>query len=136
MIIEHVKENTQWTQYMHMVGRALAYSAKPEDSIANVMRALWDDRGMLLRIVDDDRTMGVCVLEKCQHEGERSINVWALAGTNMDMFIDDLMAYIDDLALDQEVANITMSGRLGWERVLNKQGFEPHTIMMHKRVVA
>lgn len=134
MIIERIQDYSEFGQYNTMIKQALEKSPRPQDNMLNVTDALWDDRAVLYKIMHDDETRGVFVLELVRHKGDRGINVWTMSGKGMDDALDDVLSHIEEVAKLHNCSWITCSGRRGWQRILEPKGYTISTITLEKRV--
>lgn len=73
---------------------------------------------------------GCAVTEIVQYPRKKVLNVWLAAG-EMDQIIDML-----DNAMEwgraQGCEAMTLSGRMGWQRVLAKHGFKPAMLVLER----
>jgi hypothetical protein len=64
----------------------------------------------------------------------RVLSIFALAGTDMDVWTDEAMQVIHNYAKDMGCTLMTVQGRRGW-KVLEKYGFEEEAVVFKKELV-
>jgi hypothetical protein len=75
---------------------------------------------------------GVAITEIIEYPQKRVLHVFLGAG-ELDQLLD-MIKSAEDWGRTQGCTSLTMSGRLGWQRVLDKHGFKPVLITMEREV--
>ena len=118
--------------YEQMLGEAMEYSHRPEDTIDAVSEAVIKGTAMAVRVEYDDELLAVAVLEGMETKQGRSINIWALAGERVAMWIDDFLTFVDEVARKFHCQGVIMGGRPGWQKKLKPQGWSVQSVIMRK----
>lgn len=113
-------------QYREMIDSALAYSGGTHtfedvvDLVASGRAQLWPAE------------RGVAVTEIIVYPRKRVLHIFLAAG-EMDQLLD-MIESAEQWGRTQGCTSLTMSGRMGWQRVLNKQGFKPVLVTMEREI--
>lgn len=75
---------------------------------------------------------GVAITEIIVYPRKRVLHVF-LAGGEMDQ-LTDMIDAAADWGRSQGCTSLTMSGRLGWQRVLSKFGWKPVMMVMERQI--
>lgn len=75
---------------------------------------------------------GVAITEIIEYPQKRVLHVFLAAG-EMDQLLD-MIKSAEDWGRTQNCTSLTMSGRFGWQRVLDKHGFKPVLVTMEREV--
>ena len=115
-----------------LLNQALAYSHRTEDSPDEVSRAIIDNRATGIQVVDDDRVKAFGVVEGMYTKEGRYINIWCVAGDDMDAWAEDFMAEVESIARTNRCIGIKLGGRRGWAKYLKPLGFTVQSVIMDK----
>jgi hypothetical protein len=79
---------------------------------------------------------GLAVLELLDVRGSKTLTVAALCGIECGVWLADLLAFLDRLAVDQGCTQILAWGRPGWDRVLRGHGYRRRVTGLIREVTA
>lgn len=75
---------------------------------------------------------GVAITEIIEYPRKRVLHVFLAAG-ELDQLVD-MIDSAEQWGRTQRCTSLTMSGRFGWQRVLDKHGFKPVLVTMEREV--
>jgi hypothetical protein len=113
-------------RYRDMIDSALAYSGGThtfedvQELVATGKAQLWPAE------------RGVAVTEIIVYPRKRVLHIFLAAG-EMDQLLD-MIESAAQWGRTQGCTSLTMSGRMGWQRVLDKQGFKPVLVTMERAI--
>lgn len=110
--------------YEPFIERALEFSILQDENASDVLASLADGRRLLVEIHNDCGIMGVAVIEEIATKEGSGLHVFALAGDAMHLWLDDLVDWLKDTAEGLHCSGVTLTGRKGWIKELQKYGFE------------
>lgn len=113
-------------QYRALIERALAYSGGTH-TFEDVAELIVSGKAQLW-----PAQRGVAVTEIVEYPRKRVLHVFLAAG-DMDQLLDMIDAAAD-WGRSQGATAMTMSGRMGWLRVLDKHGFTPLNVTMERNI--
>lgn len=111
-------------QYRELIESALAYSGGTHtfDDVAQMViegkAQIWPAQ------------RGVAITEIIEYPRKRVLHVFLAAG-ELDQLLDMIQS-AEDWGRTQGCTSLTMSGRFGWQRVLDKHGFKPVLVTMER----
>lgn len=73
---------------------------------------------------------GVAITEIISYPRKKVLHVW-LASGDMDQLLD-MIDSAQQWGRTQGCTSLTVSGRLGWQRVLNRHGFKPVLVTLER----
>ena len=73
---------------------------------------------------------GVAITEIIVYPRKRVLHIW-LASGEMDQLLD-MIDSAEQWGRTRGCTSLTMSGRIGWQRVLDKHGFKPVLVTMER----
>lgn len=109
-------------RYREMIDSALAYSGGThtfedvQELVATGKAQLWPGNA------------SVGVTEIVAFPRKKTLNCWLAAGDLDELLV--MMQYAKEWGAAQGCDAMTMSGRMGWQRVLNKHGWKPVFVTM------
>lgn len=113
-------------QYRALIDRALAYSGGTH-TFEDVAELIVSGKAQLW-----PAQRGVAVTEIVEYPRKRVLHIFLAAG-EMGQLLDMIDAAAD-WGRSQGATSLTMSGRLGWLRVLDKHGFTPLNVTMERNI--
>jgi hypothetical protein len=75
---------------------------------------------------------GVAITEIIEYPRKRVLHVFLAAG-ELDQLLD-MIKSAEDWGRTQGCTSLTLSGRFGWQRILDKHGFKPVLVTMEREV--
>lgn len=135
MIIERIREPESWAYYAPMIKRALAEAPFPE-SLGTVMAKLWGGDAEMVSVVYEDKVVACAVMELAEFHGAPALHVWALSGDHMDLWVDDLVVFLNEWALEMGCEYVSLGGRRGWERYLKPHDYKVTDVILAQKVTA
>ena len=100
-----------------------------ESSWCEVLLLLSDDRAQLWLAVDGDVIRGACVTKLTTRRAAPCVEVWLMGGV-MDTI--PFISMIEAAAADAGAERVTLTGRVGWGRVLNDYGYRVVAVELEK----
>lgn len=124
----------QWERYAGAIEIAMSESLYADDCLNTVMDALADWRAHLVDITVDGHTMAVAVIDTAQRKGGTWLNVWGVAGEDMQSWLPHFVDWLKAQALKMQFDGVMCGGRLGWEKELKRLGWKKQAVVMGVRV--
>lgn len=112
--------------YRELIESALAYSGGThtfedvQEMVATGRAQLWP------------APRGVAITEIVEYPRKRVLHIFLAAG-EMDQLLD-MIESAERWGRTQGCTSLTMSGRMGWQRVLDKHGFKPLLVTMEREM--
>lgn len=130
-MIEYIKNIDEvWDRAKPLIEPALDH-AEGEMTIEDVKKKLSTGKMGLLVINDFE---AVCTIEFVEYSRISALRVVTLAGHNMELWLDELLQYIEKWAESYKLGRIEHLGRKGWVKVLEKYGYVASYVFMTKAV--
>lgn len=103
------------------------YRYKPTDVLIELLRpnTLWQ----AWLIHEGEEIIAIAISQIVQFPQRRGLCIFAIGGTRMDEWLDDLKALMEDHALKNACDHMEIVGRRGWNKVLD---LEPKAILLIK----
>jgi len=64
----------------------------------------------------------------------KSLHVWSVGGDQMREWLVQFLAYLEDVARMEGCSAVKFGGRLGWERLLERYGYETESVVMRRKL--
>lgn len=131
--IPREKVDRFWPAVAPMIERALDY-AHGEFLIDDIRLYAKDNRLQLWVVLDEDRLVGAIVTEIANYPRVLALRFLALAGENLDGWMDEAEEFIVSRARDWGCGVSEGYGRRGWERKARHLGYEFGHVMVRKEI--
>ena len=123
-----------WESFKPYLELALADYPMEPTSMAELEREVRSGRLILLQIADGQGTRAICGIRFVRdRQGEKVLHMAYIAGDSHEMWVDELHTYIWDLARAERCRWISLTGRPGWRKVLERYNDNPKVISLHLR---
>lgn len=119
-----------WEYVKHELERALKDQYN-RTSINDVYEMIQDKKAQLWALHDGE-VKAVMVTEIISYKNLKAVKIWLVTGTELDTWLDTLIETVSNWAKEQGCTVMEFTGRKGWEKVLNKKGFNDSKISMTK----
>ena len=93
-----------------------------------------EGRAMLVGMYSGAQMVAAGVVELVELSDGRSLHVRYLGGNGMDEWIDELHARLKDVAQEYGCRWISLTGRMGWRKVLKRLDYNPVAIQLRAEV--
>lgn len=113
-------------QYREMIEAALVYSGGTH-TFEDVRELVATGRAQLW-----PAPRGVAITEIIVYPRKRVLHIFLAAG-EMDQ-LTDMIESAEQWGRTQGCTSLTMAGRFGWQRVLDKHGFKPVLVTMEREI--
>lgn len=120
--IEPNKIESIWPQVKDQIQSALNYT-KGEISLNQVKEQLIKGNNLLLLVIDK-KVIASVVCELVDTASLKVCHILACGGEQIDSWLADILKTIKTIAKEQGCKRVSLTGRKGWERKLNKDGFK------------
>jgi len=77
-------------------------------------------------------TKAVMVTQIVEYKRLKAVKIWLVTGTELDTWLDTLIETVSAWGKENGCSVMEFTGRKGWEKVLNKKGFNDSKISMTK----
>ncbi len=107
------------------------------DASEVVAKAIEGPAGILcINVLTDDGVQSVarCVIDVVDTNEGQMLRVISLTGTDMQLWLDELVMILRNCAEDNDCVGVTFTGRNGWARELDRYGFKTVQRIMCMRV--
>lgn len=131
--IESKQINNIWPRVKDQIDSALKRS-KGELSLETLKNRLLNKESLLLLATDNLVILASIVCELVDTDNGRVCHIVAAGGKNADTWLDEWYNQIVPIAKDQGCVRISLNGRKGWEKKLNKYGFEYAYTTLHREL--
>lgn len=123
-----------WDSFKPYLEHALEDHPMEPTSMAQLQREVRCGRLMLLQIADGQGTRAICGIRFVDdRQGVPGLHIAYLSGDSVEMWLDEMHAYIWDLARARGCKWISLTGRPGWRRVLERFNHNPKVVALHLR---
>lgn len=119
-----------WEFVKHELERALKDEYN-RTSINDVYQMI-ERKEAQLWALHDDFTKAVMVTEIINYKNLRAVRIWLVTGKDLNSWLDTLIETVSAWAKENGCTVMEFTGRKGWEKVLNKKGFNDSKISMTK----
>lgn len=119
-----------WEFVKHELERALSSQYNRID--IDDVRDMIERKEAQLWALHDGVTKAVMVTEIIEYKKLKAVKIWLVTGTELDTWLDTLIETVGQWAKAQGCTVMEFTGRKGWEKVLNKKGFNDSKISMTK----
>ena len=120
-----------WADIEPYVIKALAYDLTNSTSIAKLQEQISVGYARVLVCADGEQILAATVVQLFKNTNdERILHVVCTAGEGASAWLDTLVQALQDMAQAEDCAGITLTGRPGWTRKLNKYGFRMEVVTM------
>jgi hypothetical protein len=123
-----------WDQHAPLFERALEQSWQPGDNLATVSKILAQGKAWCIDVTMNGQILASVVVERIETKGGDFLNIWLCAGSAIDEWLAEILAFIEDWAAMMNTKGVMLSGRTGWQRKLKGYGYHPKTITLEKRL--
>jgi len=113
-----------WPYYEEWLERACDYSILEGETVDSLRADLISGDKLMAEIGNDDGAMAVAVLQIIATKEGKALHVVALAGESMHIWLDDFIAFLRTTAKGLGCSGVTLTGRKGWVKELQRYGFE------------
>lgn len=123
-----------WESFKPYLERAVADYPMEPVTMAELQREVRCGRLMLLQISDGQGTRAICGIRFVRdRDGAKVLHVAYLSGDSHEMWLDELHQHIWDLARSEHCAWISLTGRPGWRKVLERFNDKSKVVAIHLR---
>ena len=123
-----------WESFKPYLARAVEDHPMEPVSDAQQQREVRSGVLKLLQIADGQGTRAICGLRFVRdREGAKVLHIAYLSGDSPEMWLDELHEYIWALAVAERCKWVSLTGRPGWRRVLERFGHNPKVVAIHLR---
>ena len=123
-----------WSSFKPYLERAVQDHPMEPVSDAELQREVRSGKLVLLQIADGQGTRAICGLRFVRdRDGGKVLHIAYLSGDSVEMWVDELHQYIWDLAKAEHCKWVSLTGRPGWRRVLERFGHNPKVVAIHLR---
>lgn len=112
--------------YRELIEAALAHGGNTH-SFGDVVDRVSDGRAQLW-----PAPRGVAITEIISYPCKKVLHIW-LASGEMDQLLD-MIGSAEKWGRTQGCTSLTVSGRLGWQRVLDRHGFRPVLVTLEREI--
>lgn len=122
-----------WEDYYSVaIENALARSYQHNDRIEAMIESLATGHALAIDVRIAGIPTGIGVVETIETKNGPYTNIWTLTGSGMDLWSEDFLDYVEDLARSMGHRGVMLSGRKGWSKIkaLKGRGYETEAIIM------
>jgi hypothetical protein len=112
-----------WPHVEGHLQRALEQS-QGEATLSQLKTSIEAQEFILLGIFIQGEVVAALTLHYLQFPNKKTCRISLLGGEKMDLWLSDLMAFLDNLAKQQLSSEIEFSGRQGWGKTLSGYGYK------------
>ena len=121
-----------WDDIKPNIERALAFCNEEMD-IDDVHSMIEDGSVLPLLVIENNKILSVVTLEIIQKPLKKIVCIMTAGGEELDMWLEDILETVNELAKDQQADSIYINGRKGWLRKLNKFNYKhAYTVLSHE----
>ncbi len=124
-----------WPELQPFVLKALAFDPFQTVSVNDLLEQVKKGYARVLIAVQGDELLSATVIQLFKTiGGEKVLHVVTTAGDNSNAWLPALIAKFEAIATTEGCAKVTMSGRPGWTKKVNKFGFKVAHVTMEMRI--
>lgn len=123
---------SKWDFVKHELEKALKDEYN-RCSIEHVHEMIKSKDAQLWALHDDD-IKAVMVTEIINYKNLKAVKIWLVTGVELHKWLDTLIETVSKWAKENGCTVMEFTGRKGWEKVLNKKGFNDSKISMTKPI--
>ena len=124
--------DVMWESFKPYLERAMADQPLEVATLADLERDVRCGRLTLLQISDGQGTRAICGITVRPHrDGTRVLHIAYLSGDSHEMWIDELHEYLWWFAREERCKWISLTGRPGWRKVIQKFNDNPRVVAVH-----
>lgn len=126
-----------WPELQPYVVQALSYDPYLSITPADVLNQVQQGYARVLIAVEDEdeELLSATVVQLFKSiKGDRVLHVLTTAGDNVDKWLPALIHKFNEIAEKENCARVTMSGRPGWAKKINRYGFKVAHVTMEMKV--
>ena len=124
-----------WPQLEPYVLRALAFDLEDTTSTEKIKRQLETGYARCLVCITDTELKSVSIIAVSRSaQGERILHITATAGENAREWLGVLVAKLVEIGKAEGCDAVTLVGRPGWGKKLNKHGFKIDQVSMRLNI--
>lgn len=105
------------------------------ERLEDIRRDVKTGKAMVIEIFNGHELLAVGVLEQVELNDGRTLHVRYLQGNGMETWLDELHAKLYELAKAYGCKWISLTGRLGWKKALQRLNWNPIAIQLRAEVV-
>lgn len=134
---ELTSDYSLFEQVFFEIKRSVDNSQDPADSQAAVWNDVQHGRAQCHVItLDDSAEVLATFITFIKHRKDgNSLHVWQLAGKYMKHWLDEFLAYLDELATGEGCEMVTFGGRPGWVKMLAHRGYVTESVLMRRALL-
>ena len=125
--------DNRWIDIAPYIQKGLDY-ANNELDINDAHSMVKDGDLIPLVIEENDKILSVVTLELVDKPQKRILGIMTAGGTDIEMWLEQIMTVIDLIAKEQQADSINISGRKGWIRMLDKYNYKHAYTVLTKEV--
>ena len=119
-----------WGEIEPHIKAALEFDAYNMMTMAKLKEQIGTGYARVILCADDSRILAATVVTLFLNtKSERILHVIATGGTESHRWLEVLTSFLHDMAAGENCAAVTMAGRPGWARKLNKFGYKMDMIL-------
>lgn len=115
--------SSTWNDIAPYIQKGLDY-ANNEMDLDDVHSMIEDGEVIPLIIDDGNEILSVITLELVDKPAKRILYIMTAGGTDLDKWLPEIMSVIYKIAKEQQAASISINGRKGWLKVLDKYNYK------------
>ena len=127
--IEKDRLDSYWQLVNQWIDKAIDHD---ELSIHDVRNNIENGKMGLLVASKNGEVLAGCIVEFIKYSKCSALRVVALGGERMNMWLDQLLDFLDRWAKDNDMFRIEQAGRKGWLKILTKYGYNQRYVVMTK----
>ena len=121
----------KWVEYKTLLHRACEHDIERKITVESLYDSIMTHKSFLIEINLGDHLLGVAVCSRSSKA--KSLFIQACAGTEVDLWLHDLVDYLDYMANGLGCTDgLLFCGRIGWQKKLNSLGFKSVLVTMHR----
>ena len=121
--------DSRWLEIAPFIEKGLDYCNNEMD-ILDAHTKIEEGDLIPLVIEEDNKILSVVTLEMVNFPKKRVLGITTAGGTELDVWLDQIMTVIDAIAKEQQADSIDIVGRKGWIKMLDKYNYKyAHTVL-------
>jgi hypothetical protein len=123
-----------WDALKDEIVESIDLSPEWGDTLQTVLRDICAGNAVMHSIVVGVKRKGVFVTYVKERKDGVALHVWQIGGHEMEAWLEPFLDYLKNWARIWAADLITFGGRKGWEKVLQKHGYEVEAVKMRYRL--
>lgn len=124
-----------WPELVPFVLRALEFDPYESVTVGELLQQVQAGYARVLIAVDEGQLLSATVVQLFKATtGERVLHVVTTAGENSNVWLPALIEKFAEISKAEGCAKVTMTGRPGWAKKINKFGFKVARVTMEMEV--